>query len=109
MQNNKYKLSYLPLFYDDLNEIVEYIAMEKQNISAALNLIDSVEQAIVDRLPVAESFEPYISKFNREYPYYRIYVNNFIVFYVVIDDGERQKTMEVRRILYKGQDRDNKV
>ena len=106
---NKYKLSYLPLFYEDLNEKVDYIAVEKQNVNAALDLVDAVEQAILERLPVAESFEQYVSKYEREHPYYRIYVGNFIVFYVVIDDGGKQKTMEVRRLLYKGQDRDNKV
>ena len=29
MPNSKYKLRYLPLFYEDLNEKVEYIAFEK--------------------------------------------------------------------------------
>ena len=106
---SKYRLSYLPLFYDDLNEIVEYIAIEKQNVNAALDLIDAVEAAIIERLPSAESFEKYPSKYERENPYYRIYVNNFIVYYVVLDEGSEQKTMEVRRLLYKGQDRDNKI
>ncbi|WP_243013966.1 hypothetical protein [Clostridium sp. AM54-14XD] len=31
----------------------------------------------------------------REYPYYRIYVRNYVIYYVVIDD-----IMEVRRLLY---------
>lgn len=35
----------------------------------------------------------------REYPYYRIYVHNCTVFYVVIDG-----VMEVRRFLYSAQD-----
>ena len=38
-----------------------------------------MNSAIIDRLPVAESFEQYPSLFEREYPYYRIYVDNFIV------------------------------
>ena len=54
------------------------------------------------RLPNAESVEPYHSAKNRKDVYYPIYVKNFIVFYVVID----HKTMEVRRLLYKGQNRD---
>ncbi|MBR3124234.1 MAG: type II toxin-antitoxin system RelE/ParE family toxin [Mogibacterium sp.] len=108
MQDRNYKLRYLPLFYEDLKEKVEYIAFEKQNLDAALRLADSVEAAILERLPVAESFEPYPSIFERKYPYYRIYVDNFIVFYVVIDEGD-ERTMEVRRFLYKGQDRDSKI
>lgn len=109
MPDNKYKLRYLPLFYKDLNEKVEYIAFEKQNPAAAFRLIDDVEAAILERLPVAESFEIYPSMFERKNPYYRIYIDNFIVFYVVIDAGEKQKIMEVRRFLYKGQDRDSMI
>ena len=57
MPNSKYKLRYLPLFYEDLNEKVEYIAFEKLNPNAAINLVDAVEAAILERLPIAESFE----------------------------------------------------
>ena len=109
MQSDQYKLSYLPLFYDDLEDAIEYIAFEKENMDAALRLLNAVDGAIMDRLPVAESFEQYPSLFERDYPYYRIYVDNFIVFYVVINDGSGCKTMEVRRFLYKGRDRDNIV
>ncbi len=108
MPDSDYKLRYLPLFFEDLNEKVEYIAYEKLNPVAASRLLDAVETAILERLPVAESFEPYPSIFERRFPYYRIYVDNFIVFYVVIDDG-RDKIMEVRRFLYKGQDRDSMI
>ena len=54
-----------------------------------------MEEAINERLTCAEAFEPYHSSRERRYPYYRIYVKNFIVFYVVIGN-----VMEVRRILY---------
>ncbi len=40
--------------------------------------------------------------------YYRIYVKNFTVYYVVIPMGDR-KIMEVRRFLYNRQDRDRIV
>ena len=51
MPNSKYKLRYLPLFYEDLNEKVEYIAFEKLNPTAATMLVDAVEAAILERLP----------------------------------------------------------
>lgn len=92
----QYKLSYLPLFYQDLEDAVLYIAYELQNPDAAQRLADQVERAILKRLENPESFEKYPSKHERQYPYYRIYVGNYIVFYVVIDD-----VMEVRRFLYK--------
>ena len=103
-----YELRYLPLFYDDMREKVSYIRDEIQNPQAADDLIDAVEEAILERLPNCESFEPYHSLKNREYPYYRIYVKTFTVFYVVISEGNK-KIMEVRRLLYKRQDRDNMI
>ena len=87
---------------------VLYIRDELLNPSAADDLINAVEEAILKRLPNCESFEPYHSSKERKYPYYRIYVKNYIVFYVVIPNGNK-KIMEVRRFLYKGQDRDNIV
>lgn len=95
MGNKEYKLTFLPLFENDLNEIVDYISIELQNPTAADNFVEAVRQAITERLPFAESFEPYHSARSRKHPYYRIPVGNYTIFYVVIGN-----TMEVRRILY---------
>lgn len=105
MYDEKYRLRYLPLFYEDLDEKITYIAEKLKNPKAASDLLDKVEKAILDRLPVAESFEPYHSIRERKYAYYRIYVDNFTIYYVVIDDKENAPTMEVRRFLYNRQDR----
>jgi len=109
MFSKKYRLSYLPLFYDDLDEKVTYIAEKLKNPKAANDLLDKVESAIMERLPLAESFEPYHSVRERRYSYYRIYVDNYIIYYVVIDDDPHDLVMEVRRFLYNGQNRDNMV
>ena len=95
MNGKHYELHILPLFEDDLSEIVDYIAITLQNPIAADALVDAVENAIEERLSCAESFEPYRSTKERRYPYYRIQVKNYSIFYVVIGD-----VMEVRRILY---------
>lgn len=95
MDGKHYKLRYLPLFEEDLNEIVDYISLRLRNPIAAEDLVDEVQRAIHERTTCAEAFEPYHSKRDRQYPYYRIYVKNYVVFYVVIGD-----TMEVRRIVY---------
>ena len=104
MANTKYKLRYLPLFYKDLEEKIVYIAEELHNEKAANDLLDEVEAAILERQLMAESFEPYRSLRERRYPYYRIYVKNFVVYYVVINDEGVDKIMEVRRFLYNKQD-----
>lgn len=105
MLEKNYRLRYLPLFYDDLEEKVSYIAEKLQNSKAASDLLDKVEAAILMRLPRAESFEAYHSSRERKYSYYRIYVDNYIIYYVVIDDNPDDLIMEVRRFLYKGQNR----
>lgn len=101
---NNYQLRYLPLFFDDVNGVTSYIKNDLQNPQAASDLIDIIEAAILERLPNCESFEPYKSRRERKYPYYRIYIKNYIVFYVVIDDEGDNKIMEVRRLLYNKRD-----
>lgn len=95
MSGNRYKLKFLPLFEDDLNEIVDYITDRLRNRTAAVNLVAEVQAAIRERATCAESFEQYHSAKERQYPYYRIYIRNYVVFYVVIGD-----VMEVRRIVF---------
>lgn len=104
MDGKHYKLRILPLFEEDLNEIVDYISIRLQNPIAAENLVDAVETAISERLSCAESFEPYSSVRERKYPYYRIQVKNYTVFYVVIGD-----VMEVRRIVYSRRALNNQI
>ena len=96
---HEYQLRYLPQFHQDLMHHAEYIANRLNNPQAAGDLIDATEKAILERLPVAEAFEPYHSRKERRYPYYRIYIKNYIVFYVVISEAG-QKVVEIRRFVY---------
>ncbi len=50
MANKTYQLRYLPVFEEDLLNTVDYIANVLQNESAADQLIDDVESAILNRL-----------------------------------------------------------
>lgn len=102
MSTKKYKLSFLPLFESDLIEITDYITNNLNNPEVALRLVDDIEIAINRRLETPLAFTPYSSSKNRPYPYYRINIRNFSVFYVVIGD-----TMEVRRVLYAKRNIDN--
>ncbi|MCD7835142.1 MAG: type II toxin-antitoxin system RelE/ParE family toxin [Lachnospiraceae bacterium] len=102
MQNETYQLRYLPLFEQDLLETVDYISNVLQNEDAAERLIDDVEEAILKRLNNPLAFEPYRSAKKREHLYYRIYVRNYTVFYVVIGN-----VMEVRRLIYTARNIDN--
>lgn len=95
MEDEEFQLTYSPLFYNDLNEIIYYISHILQNNNAANTLLDNIENAIFTRLINPISFEPVQTTKKRKHPYYRIYVGKYTIYYVVID-----KVMEVRRILY---------
>ena len=95
MLGEEYTLEYLLLFDEELANSVRYIAVRLCNPAAAHALVDEVERAITDRLFAPESFEPVQSERDREHPYYRIAVGNYLVLYCVIG-----KVMEVRRFVY---------
>ncbi len=59
------------------------------------NLVNKLKKEIKQRAFSPDSYEEYISIRNRKNTYFRIYVDNYTVFYTVKDN-----TMEVRRILY---------
>ena len=99
MADRRYQLRFLPLFEDDLDKIVDYMVTRLENPCAASRFIDAVEQSVLERTACAEAFEQYHSSKERQYPYYRIYVQQYIIFYVVIDD-----VMEVRRIIHNRRD-----
>lgn len=104
MKKSEYSLRYIPRYEKDLNEIVDYIVLKLNTPVSALKLVEKLETAILERLHCPVSFEPFQSNRKRKYPYYRIYVENFVVYYVVID-----KVVEVRRLLYKGRDADKLI
>jgi plasmid stabilization system protein ParE len=93
------ELRYLPLFEQDVAEVRDYIAIKLQNPKAAERLIADTQTAIQERLTNPTAFKTYSSKHDRKHPYYRIFVRNYTVFYVVIDN-----IMEVRRFLYSRRD-----
>ena len=98
MKNEKYKLRYLPLFEQDLIQTISYITNVLKNTDAAEKLVNDIEDAIQESLESPLAFEPLPSK-KRDYPYYRIYIRNYVIYYVVIGD-----VMEVRRFLYGARD-----
>lgn len=97
----RFKLRYSPLFYDDLDKITDYLLLELKNELAALTLINDTEAAIKKRLDNPLRTAPYQSIGNRQHPYRRVLVGNYLIFYVVIDD-----VMIVRRMLYGRKDLD---
>jgi len=95
MFEKQYALEILPIFEEELQEAVDYIQYHLRNPVAADKLVDAVFNAMYERQKSPLAFEAYPSAVDREHPYYRIAVGNFLVLYVVI--GE---VMEVRRFVY---------
>ena len=100
----KYTLRYLPLAEQDWSEIVNYIQNNLENPIAAENTLSKIEAAILERLESPEAFAVWQSKKQRPYPYRKINVGNYTVWYVVIDH-----IMEVRRILYSRRDEETLI
>lgn len=92
---SKYNIKYLPTFVEDLEDIIEYFALKLNNTNAANVFLDKIEEAILQRAKSPLAFEKYYSSKQRKYPYYKILIGNYIIFYVVIGN-----VMEVRRIIY---------
>ena len=99
----EYTLRYLPIAKQDLEDAINFIYNTYQNPIAAENTLNRIENAIMGRLEDGpESFAIWPSKKEREFPYRRINVGNYTVWYVVID-----KVMEVRRIQPSGRNEEN--
>lgn len=99
MGKRRYKLRYLPLFWDDLNSAVTYISEVLKNPRAAERLLDDAEAAILEKLENLTFAAVYQGRPEGRTPYYWFPVGNYMVFYVVEDD-----VMEVRRFLHGARD-----
>ena len=85
-------------YYDDINGIIDYIAEEKKNPIAALNMYDKIENAMSKTTPIADSFSSFNSSRDREHQYYKINVANYYIFYVIINEKDKD-IVEYRRVL----------
>ena len=95
----RYELRYLPLFWDDLNSAISYIADVLDSPQAAERLLDSTEAAILNHLENPTAAAKYKTTHERPLPYYWFAIGNYMVFYVVFED-----VMEVRRFIYGARD-----
>ena len=96
MSRKQYKIKTLPTYESDLYETAKYIKDVLKNQTAAEKLIADIEKAILARAFGPLMFKPYPTKHKHKQEYYPIYIRNFIVFYVVIDN-----VMEIRRLINK--------
>ena len=74
---------------------MDYIIYQLNNKTAANNLLDEIKRQIDIRAYEPDTYEKYYSTRKRKNTYYRIYVKNCTIFYVI-----RGNCMEIRKILY---------
>lgn len=104
MINNKYKIQYLNSYKKELYEIIWYISYNLKNKEAAEGLLNKISNAIIKRSICPEIYEKYKSKTNRKYIWYRIYVDNYTIFYTV-----KNNIMNVAHIIYSRRNMDDLV
>ena len=102
MAKNSYIIKYTDVFTSQFNSVLKYFIYELNNKIAAEKFFNEVITKIEKRSENPESFEKYKSNKKRKDTYYRIYVKNYTIFYVV-----RDNSMEIRRILYSRRDFNN--
>lgn len=95
MEDNEYRIEFLPQFKTDFFNILYYISYILENEHAANKMIQNVYNAIMKRKYNAIGFQVYSNISNRENIWYRIYVGNYTIFYTI-----RDKRMIVARIFY---------
>lgn len=94
--DKKYKLRYLKLALSDLQDIVDYVSDELAAPDAAYKLLDKLDEAI-SRLETFPFSGPVTRNMNGLKDEYRsLIVENYIVFYVVLDG-----IIEIRRVLHR--------
>lgn len=91
--SNKIRIEYLPIAEKDLTEILEYIQID--NPTVAVRMLDDIDKTI-SKL----AYFPYIGLAPKDQRliqlnYRMLVVENYLVFYVVLDD-----VVEIRRILH---------
>ena len=100
MKEKKYKIKLLDTFRYELFRIYEYIYYDLCNPIAANSFIINVNNAIIKRNYFPKSFQKFKSK--NLYEWYRIYIGNFTIFYVV-----ENNEMIIAHIIYSARNLDN--
>lgn len=95
MAKSNYSIKYLPSFDRELTEILYYITFELKNKNAAERLLNNIKMEIEKRSQNPKSYEIYKEKKKTKYDWYRIYINNYIIFYTVKDN-----VIEIAHLIY---------
>ena len=98
-----YKLLYLPVAKNDIADAVNYISDKLFSPNAALDLLAALDKSISRLTDFPYSCRVYQPAIPLEREYRIMTVKNYAVFYTV---NEREKLVEVYRVIYAKRDLD---
>ena len=101
-----YEIIYLPIARKQLEDIVDYIAIELSALDAALDFIDEVDKVTESLAEMPYCHSIYHTSFAVLEEVRWFSVKNYNVFYKVF---EEDKTVEIRRVLHQLQDSENRL
>ncbi len=86
---------------DDLTDILRYIAVELKEPSAALRLLETIDQAIESLAVMPHRCPPVDDDYLAEIGYRKLHIKNDLAFFSI---DEETNTVNVERILYAKRD-----
>jgi addiction module RelE/StbE family toxin len=97
MGDREYALKFTSKSYEDIDEIYGYLALALQAGGAAENLMLKLESSIRRLKLFPQSGSPVLEEVLRRKGYRKLLVDNYIVFYLIDEEGSR---VIIMRILY---------
>ena len=93
-----YKLYYLPIARQDVEDIIHYVSYNLNNLSAAKNLANYFVESAENVLCFPYGFSVYDISGELKKEYRKIKVKNYYMFYTIDEDS---KTIIIVRVIYK--------
>ena len=93
-----YKLYYLPIARQDVEDIIHYVSYNLNNLSAAKNLANYFVESAENILCFPYGFSIYDISGELKKEYRKIKVKNYYMFYTIDEDS---KTITIVRVIYK--------
>lgn len=99
-----YKIEFLPIAKEDMDNIIYYISYNLKNITASKNLRDLFIKSLnyIIEFPYSNSIYKPLRNLSYEYRIYK--TKNFLMFYTINED---KKLITIMRILYQKMDISN--
>ena len=96
MENN-YTVKMIPKAAGDLHDIYRYISEELFATSAATNILERIEKEIMKLKKFPFSCNYVADEYLRNKGYRKLIVDNYIVFYLIVEEREQ---VIIMRVLY---------